>query len=249
GRIVLTTGGPPLAAEVLSASSGDRPMGEPFDVGARTVLTLPAGDYRLRVQAAGLMSQTYPIPGNRGETRTHHVTLDDDRLLGAQSIPFSLVTEAVMLTPGKADLIEWNGETLICRDGSTGKPVWDAGRPERPWGRERDPVAAIRRLSRFGDEKRPGQLVRPAPDVDGDGTGDLIWAMKGTPSLVAVSGKDGSLLWTYSADPGAAVPRPAAEDLHPGQIMGTAAMTDVDGDGAADLIAEFVILDNPDGLI
>jgi hypothetical protein len=176
GRIVLTTDGPPLAAEVLPAFSGDQPMGEPFDVGARTVLTLPAGDYRLRVKAAGLMSQTYRVAVNRGETRTHHLTLDDDRLLGTESIPFSLVIEAVMLTPGKADLIEWNGETLIRRDGSTGKPVWDTARPERPWGRERDPVTAIRRLSRFGDEKRPGQLVQPATDLDGDGTGDLIWA-------------------------------------------------------------------------
>jgi tRNA A-37 threonylcarbamoyl transferase component Bud32 len=249
GRIVLTTDGPPLAAEVLPASAGDQPMGEPFDVGARTVLTLPAGDYRLRVKAAGRMSQTYRIAVNRGETRTHHVRLDDDRLLGTESIPFSLVTEAVMLTPGKTDLIEWNGETLIRRDGPTGKPVWDAARPERPRGRDRDPVAAIRRLSRFGDEKRPGRLVQPAPDVDGDGTRDLVWALRGTPSLVAVSGKDGSLLWTYSADPGAAVPRPAGEDLRPGQIMGTAAVTDVDGDGAADLIAEFVILEEPDGLI
>ena len=245
---MLTTDGPPLAAEVLPASSGEQPMGEPFDVGARTVLTLPAGDYRLRVKAAGLMSQTYRVAVNRGETRTHHLTLDDDRLLGTESIPFSLVTEAVMLTPGKADLIEWNGETLIRRDGSTGKPIWDAARPARPWDPERDPVAAIRRLSRFGDEKRPGQLVQPATDVDGDGTGDLIWALKGTPSLLALSGKDGSLLWTYSADPGAAVPGPAAEVLHPGQIMGTPAVADVDGDGASDLIAEFVILDDPEGL-
>src|SRR5262249_19376967 len=75
GRIVLTSDGPPLAAEVLPASSGDQPMGEPFDVGARTVVSLPAGDYRLRVKAAGRMSQTYRIAVNRGETRTHHVTL------------------------------------------------------------------------------------------------------------------------------------------------------------------------------
>jgi hypothetical protein len=132
GRIVLTTSGSPLAAEVLPASSGGQPMGEPFDVGARTVLTLPAGDYRMRIKAAGLMSQTYGIAVNRGETRTHHLALDDDRLLGSESIPFSLVTEAVMLTPGKADFIEWNGETLIRRDGSKGKPIWDAAQPARP---------------------------------------------------------------------------------------------------------------------
>ena len=109
GRVVLTTDGPPLAAEVLPASSGDRPIGEPFDVGARTVLTLPAGDYRLRVKAAGLMSQTYRVAVNRGETRTHHLTLDDNRLLGGESIPFSLVTEAVMLTSGQGRLhrVEW----------------------------------------------------------------------------------------------------------------------------------------------
>ena len=141
GRVVLTTDGPPLTAEVLPESGDDRPIGEPFDVGARTVLALPAGDYRLRVKAPGLMSQTYRVAINRGETRTHRVTLDDNRLLGTEPIPFSLVTEAVMLTPGKADFIEWTGETLIRRDGSTGKPIWDAARPAQPWGPERDPVA------------------------------------------------------------------------------------------------------------
>ena len=216
GRIVLTTDGPPLAAELLPASSGDRPIGEPFDIGTRTVLALPAGDYRLRVNLAGLMSQTYRVAVNRGETRTHRVTLDDNRMLGSEPIPFSLVTEAIMLTAGKADFIEWNGQTLIRRDGSTGKPVWDAARPAHPWGRERDPVAAILRLSRFGDAKRPGHLVQPAPDLNRDGTGDLVWAIKGTPSILAISGKDGSLLWTYSADPGVpAPPRPAGEATSP----------------------------------
>ena len=221
GRVVLTTDGPPLAAEVLPTSSGDRPIGEPFDVGTRTVLTLPAGDYRLRVKAAGHMSQTYRVAVNRGETRTHHLTLDDDRMLGSEPIPFSLVTEAVMLTPGKADFIEWNGETLIRRDGSTGKPIWDAARPARPWSPERDPVAALRRLSHFGDEKRPGELVQPAPDLDGDGTGDLVWAIHGTPSLLTLSGKDGSVLWAYSADLGSsAMPRSARASSTRAEIAG-----------------------------
>ena len=79
------------------------------------------------------MSQTYKVAFHRGETRAHHLTLDENRLLGAESIPFSFVTETVTLRPGKADFIEWNGETLIRRDGSTGKPIWDAARPARPW--------------------------------------------------------------------------------------------------------------------
>ena len=250
GRIALTTDGPPLAAELLPASSGEQPIGEPFDIGTRTVLALPAGDYRLRVNVAGRMSQTYRVAVNRGETRTHRVTLDDDRMLGSEPIPFSLVTEAIMLTAGRADLIEWNGDTLIRRDGSTGKPVWDAARPAHPWSRERDPVAAIRRLSRFSDQKRPGTLVQPAPELNGDGTGDLIWAIKGTPSLLAISRNDGSLLWEYSADPGApAAARPAVEVPRPGRIMGAPAVVDVDGDGTRDLIAELAIFDDPNALL
>ena len=150
GRVALSTDGPPLAAEILPASSGDRPIGEPFDIGARTVVALPAGDYRLRVKAKGFLSQTYRVAINRGETMTHHLTLDENRLLAGESIPFSSVTESVMLRPGKVDFIEWNGETLIRRDGSTGKPIWDAARPARPWSPERDPVASrCARLSPF----------------------------------------------------------------------------------------------------
>ena len=228
GRVALTTDGPPLAAEILLESSSDRPIGEPFDIGARTVVALPAGDYRLRVKAKGLMSQTYRVAINRGETLTHHLTLDENRLLGGESIPFSPVTETVMLRPGKTDFIEWNGETLIRRDGSTGKQVCRnaaCGR-ERPWSPERDPVAALRRLSHFGDEKRPGELVQPTPDLNGDGTADLVWAIRGTPSFLALSGEDGALLWTYSTNGrsrrgGWTVGALAADDAHrPGRDRG-----------------------------
>ncbi len=72
----------------------------------------------------------------------------------------------------------------------------------------------------------------------------------GTPSLLAFSGKDGSLLWAYSADPGGpAMPRSVQGVLHPGRIMGAPAAVDVDGDGITDLIAEFVVLDDPQGLV
>ena len=123
-------------------------------------------------------------------------------------------------------------------------------RPARPWSPERDPVAALRRLSHFGDEKRPGELVQPAPDLDRDGTGDLVWAIRGTPSFLALSGKDGALLWTYSADPGeAGTPRSADDDRRPGRIVGAPATVDVDGDGTMDLIAEFAVFDDPAALV
>jgi hypothetical protein len=71
GRVVLTTNGPALVAQIL-AEATDKPIGERFSIGPHTPLALPAGDYRLRVQGRGLMSQTYRAAFNRGETQTHH---------------------------------------------------------------------------------------------------------------------------------------------------------------------------------
>jgi outer membrane protein assembly factor BamB len=250
GRVELTSDGPPLAAEVLPETGSDQPITDPFDVGARAVITLPAGDYRLRVRGAGLLSQIYKVAFHRGETRAHHLTLSDNRLLGAEDIPFSPVSEALILTAGKADFVEWNGKTLIRRDGSTGKLVWDAARPEKPWPFARDPLAALGRLCRFGDLNRPGTLMRTAPDIDSDGTGDLVWAIHGTPSLLAVSGKDGSVLWTFSADLDNSTQTAVPDGgIRSGQVMGVPAIADIDRDGTADLIAEFAVLDNPIGLV
>ena len=109
-RVELTADGPPLAAEVLPESGSEEPITEPFDVGARAVIALPAGDYRLRVRGAGLLSQTYKVAFHRGETRAHRLALSGNRLLGAEDIPGSQVFGALMLTPGKADFVEWNGD-------------------------------------------------------------------------------------------------------------------------------------------
>jgi tRNA A-37 threonylcarbamoyl transferase component Bud32/outer membrane protein assembly factor BamB len=257
GRVILTTDGLPLAAEVLP-EAGDQPISGPFDVGIHTVLALPAGDYRLRVKSTGHMTRTSRFAVNRAETRTHRVALDDDPLLGTETIPYARETEALTLWSSKADFIEWTGTTLIRRDGTTGKPIWDAGRPKTPLEPKRDSVAWLRRLSQFGVQERPGTLVQPAPDLNGDGIGDLVWVIDGTPSFLAISGADGSLLWTYSAKPdGPGGPDPAGPtewkpgDQVPllGQRLGDPVTSDLDGDSVADLIAAFAIADDPAEII
>ena len=102
--------------------------------------------------------------------------------------------------------------------------------------------------------KRPGILVQPASDLDGDGTADIVWAFRGTPSFLALSGKDGSMLWTYTAEadgrggpdlarPGVApgrssrFPGRAGCSAHP--VRGTSMAT-----ASSDLIAAFVLLDD-----
>ncbi len=88
GRVVLTTDGPALVGQVL-AEATDAPIGERFSIGPYAPLALPAGDYRVRVQDRGRMSQTYRVAFNRGEVRTHRLTLSDGRMNFSENIPFA----------------------------------------------------------------------------------------------------------------------------------------------------------------
>ncbi len=70
GRIELKTDDGPVVAQVLAESS-DTPIGDPFDLVTRAVVTLPDGEYRLRVNGMGRLGRTYRFAVNRGETQTH----------------------------------------------------------------------------------------------------------------------------------------------------------------------------------
>ena len=255
---MLTTDGPPLRAQVL-ADPSDEPIGEPFDIGTRTRRRLPAAEYRLRVTGNGLLGETFRLGVHRGESQRYAISLDEDRLLGQDPLPYRFAADAMVLSPGRADLVEWTGETLIRRDGATGRPVWDASRPAKPRDPKRDPVAWLHRLSYHVDEQRYVVPVRPAPDLDGDGTADIVWAFRGTPSLLALSGKDGAFLWTYSADAegkegpdphGPAWPESIEQAPRFGRVLGSPSHEDVDGDGIPDLVAAFAIFeDGPRGIL
>ncbi len=252
GEVVLRTDGAPLRAQVLTESNDER-VGEPFDVGTRTPRRLPAGDYRLRLTGHGLLGQTYRLGIHRGESRPYSLSLDGDRLLRSDPIPYRLTTAALTLEPGKADFVDWDGETLIRRDGATGRVVWDLARPAKPSDPRSDPLAWLRRLTYHGDASWPGVLVAPAPDLDGDGTGDVVWGSRGTPSMLALSGKDGSFLWEYTAsadglggpDPhGPAWPENVEQIPRFGRVLGLPLQSDVDGDRTPDVVAAFAVLDD-----
>jgi tRNA A-37 threonylcarbamoyl transferase component Bud32 len=265
GRVVLSTTGPALTAAVLPESGGG-PIGEPFDIGAHTTLALPAGDYRLRVQGLGRLGQTYRFAVHRGETRNHELSLDRDRLAETPSISYPLAGDALALKPGKADFIEWTGDTLLRRDLAKGEVIWDAKRPETATPGP-DAFAWMRRLALVpsNNHERPGTLVQPAVDLDGDGIGDLVMTFARTPSLLAVSGRNGARLWTYSAavdgpggpdplgpdelakaleeaaQPGGGTSEPAVKG---GRVLGSPVLVQADGDGVPDLLALFFVFDD-----
>ena len=218
----------------------------------------------------GLLGQTYRFAVNRGETRNYRLALDENRLPHELSIPYPPAGDALVLKPGKADLIEWTGQTLLRRDLSTGEAIWDADRPGGPsaTGSRRVRLDATAGPHRHRRGERPGTLVKPAPDLNGDGTGDVVMAFARTPSLLAVSGRDGSMLWTYSAavdglggpDPlgpdeldkaleeagtaGGGKPKPAVKG---GRVIGSPILVQADDDGVLDLLALFFVFDDPTG--
>src|SRR5262249_5782385 len=152
-------------------------------------LSLPDGEYRLRINGTGFIGRTYRLPVNRGETGSYHLSLDEGRLLGRSLapkessnqetekprddplIPAPIAAAALELSPGKPDLVEFIGETIICRDSVPGRPVWDASKPRAAYPPGRDSGLWIRRI---GQDRWTLRFIDPAPDLDGDGTSDVL---------------------------------------------------------------------------
>jgi hypothetical protein len=257
GRIELTNDGPPLTAQIFP-ETGDLPLDEPLDIVTRSTLALPAGDYRMRLTAPGRLGRTYRFAVNRGELLAQTLSLDEGLLLGGERspemlalgqrrpdpIPFPQTLAAVELTPGRRDFVEWTRSTMIRRDPQTGWVVWDAAQPRKPFDNGHDPALW---LKNHAASFQKGTIFPMAPDLDGDGTGDILWPLANSPTVLAISGKDGSMLWAYSA----AVERPdgapavGTAALVPSPRFGTVAgepeVIDVDRDGTPDVIATFVL--------
>ena len=229
GRLLLTTDGPALKAEVLYPDR-EEPAAEEFTVPNGIPVALHAGEYRVRLSAPGRPSETYRFSVDRGRSQNFDVSLEDRQLWSPERPLAAPVAEVVELTD-HADLIEWDGETLRRRDGKTGKVVWDiAAGPRTGWPGAGDFPQWIGRLGNPEKGTGAARLVRPAADLDGDGTRDLVFALRELPMLVAISGKDGRWLWASPKR------ETGPEPPVPGYVIDQPVQTDVDGDGVPDLI-------------
>ena len=110
-----------------------------------------------------------------------------------------MVTTALELTPGRFDLVELTGRAVIRRELSDGHTGLGHGEPEKP-------VCCFARpgsLARARSATTGGSFTssNPASTSDGDGTRDVTcWPPLSPEQCIALSGKDGSMLWNFVAD-------------------------------------------------
>jgi outer membrane protein assembly factor BamB len=223
GRLLLTTDGPYLKAEVLNER--DEAVVPAFTVPAQDWVLLAPGSYRVRLSCPGLLSETLQVDIQRGAKHQFKVGLEARQLWEPIAQSHSQDTALAVKLGQWTDLVRvfdnWGALSRV--DGRTGKPVWQKklnqvpakGLPYEEW-RQRVTILS---------ETWPGELplLQAAPDLDGDGVGDLVWFSPKKAALWALSGKDGKELWWYHSGPG--------------QIVAAPAVVDVDGDGTPDLIA------------
>jgi outer membrane protein assembly factor BamB len=246
-RLSLDTEGGFLKAEVLDDTDGS--VVTRFTVPTQEPHTLPPGHYRVRLEQKGRLSETFHFLAEPNGQYQFPVALAD-RHLWEVDIGNGESFQVVDLD-GKPSVIHVTGAGLRRLDGASGKPVWPGGTvsleaKDQPTvaGVKGYPGATLLSWSFLGNTSESPGLVRPALDLDGDGTGDLVWASRTSTSLLAVSGKSGKVLWWFSSRP--ALPKGVEESqiqnrqpLFGQTVLGQPVVADVDGDGKPDFIAAF----------
>lgn len=221
GRLLLTTDGPSLIAEVLNEK--DELITASFPVPNPQPVVLPSGNYRVRLSGSGALSETWQIDVERGRVTSYPVKLAN-RLLTAPLEVRTNDTPVPIKLNGQMHLFHRGERGWRLTRGDTLKPVWpnDLQKyPEKPedapypntavWGAWHD-LLQVENISYGSETGRSPGLTQPATDVNSDQRDDLILASRVSPSLVAVSGTDGKVLWWYRALPNVPPEHDATQD-------------------------------------
>jgi outer membrane protein assembly factor BamB/tRNA A-37 threonylcarbamoyl transferase component Bud32 len=247
GSLFIGTNGPVLTAELLTEEG--EPASPHFTVPNEEPIRLPTGNYRLRVWGQGFQDETFQVHIEQGKERSFDVNLEAQRL--GEPIAVSQTSELVHLD-GRDDVLLLTDRGLSRVHAKTGQTLWSVSleAKDQPllagfsWKWEIGGWPSGR-----GEHDRRPRLLRPAVDLDGDGTPDLVWCSRRQAALLALSGKTGKVLWCFQASLPQKIKDEAfyRERASQGTVIGIPAVIDVNGDGTGDLIVTMAAQELADG--
>jgi tRNA A-37 threonylcarbamoyl transferase component Bud32 len=257
GYLALSAAGPNLLAEVLNPAG--QPVTPVFPVPTAQPVALPAGAYQVRLSAAGMLSETWPLDVQARQTHQHFLPLRPRWLWPPKEVNTAEFPETELVNRGgAADLLVLSHAELVAGTtrherrlhllrGATGEPVWE--RPLRfedttlPAGGSSEEWKRLLAWPGIASSFQNSGLDERTHDLDGDGAPDFVLLSRSSPSLLAVSGQTGTVLWWARARPELPPDRALLADRLErsgrGFVVGRPAVADVDGDGIPDFIACF----------
>ena len=234
---------PPLVAEILD---GEGQVVRVETAPMQNAVSLPAGDYRLRVSGNETLSQTFDVSLDRGSQSAYTLDLVDQMLLAPRAIE------------GSFDVVDFGSEQGLVLWNQKGIALTKRFQP-MGWSKEfdaaqfPDPASAAGfrwpwhppggTYSGHGPwDTRPWVSPR-AVDIDGQGAPDLIVAGRHQAWLMALGGDDGRILWFAPRGHDLAIPAPPPNVYSydrgiESAVVGTPIFGhDVNADGTPDVIA------------
>jgi len=222
GFLALKTDGGILEAIILDEQ--DLPVRSPFAVPNPQPEPLAAGSYKVRIAGTDRVSETVQLLVEAGVQHEYDVDLNSRRLW-EQAVPGSTHVD-VLESSGRADVVllepEAEGFRLRRIDGVptfTGRDValaFSAPEEKPAWEQVRS----------VWNRVAPG-LLRPAPDLDGDGDPEVVMTAAEKGSLVALKPNANRVLWWR---------RPSADGA---RLVREPLAIDANGDSLNDVVAAF----------
>ncbi len=225
--LLLLASDEPQTAELLD--DADRPVVPAFAVPMQQPVAVPRGEYRLRLSAPGQLSETWFVGIN--QRRNEFTLVPSDRRLWQPMNLESESCFGFLTLPDRTDLVVLErrfGKLAMRRfDGRTASLLWETPldrlhlparipdhepavntQPEAENGQaagldtpEPAPWAEVIDFMANELERQPPTLLAPAADLDGDKEPDVLWLSRQA-HLLAISGKDGRVLWWQDAQRG-----------------------------------------------
>lgn len=219
-QVTFDTDGLPLKTEIFGSNS-EQVVPE-FTTPSLDPISLREGDYRIRFQAQNRPPQETRLLVHRDRPVGLDIELEDERVLESGDLEGLPV---VVTLKDHADVLVVAAETVERRDGATGQVLWKTNLRRAAWESAEGQWSG-QRNRKFHELP---ELVRPAPDIDHDGVGDLVWI--GRLCVTAQSGANGQVLWCHTTE----AVTPVREGLV-GDIESPPVIVDMNGDGTVDLI-------------